>query len=187
MTARRPAWSIFACALCVSSLAIAQHGQTVPIHAEALTYDKDGVVQGCGVRLTGGEPAAGGASSWFDVSFSVFRRGIGLAQSIAYELRPSGYDGESRPARVPVQSTWVKAAEGSARLGENTERRDSLIYTLLLEDVLSLFEALASGQPLVLGIKRWGQLVDSVHTGAPVLTSDSRERVSACLERLVLE
>jgi len=39
----------------------------------------------------------------------------------------------------------------------------------------------------VLGIKRWGQRVDSVHSGAPILTSESRERVSACLEQLVLE
>src|SRR5215213_993261 len=114
--------------------ALAQNVQEMPIEALALVHERQGKVQGCGLRLTGGDPKPA-ASAWFDVSFNVFRRGIGLAQSFVYEMKRSGYEGESRPARAPVQSTWLKAAEeASARLGENTERRESLVYTLLIDD-----------------------------------------------------
>ena len=153
------------------------------MEAHALTHVRDGKVQGCGLRLTGGEPGKQ-ASAWFDVSFNVFRRGLGLAQSIAYEIRASQYDGESRPAKVPVQSTWLRVSDGGARLGENRERRDTLIYTLVMDDVLALFEAVANGDPVTLGIKRWDQRVDAVYTGAPHLSSDSRHRMSTCLADL---
>lgn len=172
------------CALCAAE-ASAQTEAAMPINAQALTYVRDGAVQGCGVRLTGGESGAP-VSAWFDVSFNLFRRGYGVAQSIAYEVRQSE-DGTSRPARVPVQTTWIKATDGSARLGENIERRESLVYALVVEDVLALFEALAESQPLVLGIKRWGQRVDSIYTGTPILTADSRHRISVCLGGLAFE
>ena len=156
----------------------------VPVAADALVHARDGAVHGCGVRLTGGEPVAGGASAWFDVSFNVFRRGIALAQSIAYEIRHSGYEGDARPARVPVQSAWLKTPGGSARMGENLQRLDTLIYPLVLDDALALFRAVASGETLTLGIKRWDQRVASVYAGAPALSDDARRRIEACLARL---
>ena len=177
-------------ALCVLGsieLAGAQGTNQMPMEALPLVHVRQGEVHGCGVRLTGGEPNAA-VSSWFDVSFNVFRRGFGLAQSIAYEMRRSGYEGEGRPARVPVQSTWLKtAAEGSARLGENTERNESLVYRLVIDDVLALFEAVASGRPVTLGIRQWGQRVDAVYTGTPILTADSRQEITACLAGLKFE
>ena len=157
----------------------------IVVEAQPLTYMRDGTVQGCGVRFTGGEPGTP-SSSWFDVSVNVFNRGVGLAQSIAYEIRRSEFDGESRPERVPVRSTWVKTAEGSTRLGESTERRESLIYRLLVDDVLAVFEAVATGQPVTLGIRRWGERVDTVYTATPVLTEDSGARMSTCLASLKL-
>jgi hypothetical protein len=162
----------------------AQGTSAIPLAAQSLVYQRDGAVQGCGVRLTGGEPSALGASAWFDVSFNVFRRGVALAQSIAYEIRRSAYAGDSRPARVPVQSTWLKAADGRARLGENNQRRETLVYTLALDDALSLFEAVGSGRAVSIGIKRWGQPTDSVYTGAPELTAETREQIGECLARL---
>jgi len=161
----------------------AQSTKSAAIEAEPLTYVRDGEVQGCGVRLTGGEPSTP-ASSWFDVSFNVFRRGVGIAQSIAYEIRRSDLEGDSRPAKVPVQSAWLSGGAGSTRRGENIERRDSLIYMLAADEVLALFETVAAGEPLTLGIKRWDQRTDAVYTGTPTLSSDSRLEISTCLARL---
>jgi len=170
-------------AFLLAGVAHAQTTGSISIDAQPVLHLREGKVHGCGVRLTGG--AAGkAASSWFDVSFNVFRRGLGIAQSIAYEIRRSEFEGDSRPAMVPVQSTWLKAAEGGARLGENTERRNTLIYTMVMDDVLNLFEALAKGEAIAIGIKHWGQRVDAVYTGAPVLSIDSRQRISSCLEDL---
>jgi hypothetical protein len=156
----------------------------IPLAAQPLVHARDGKVQGCGVRLTGGEPGVA-ASAWFDVSFNVFRRGVALAQSIAYEIKRSSYDGDARPARVAVQSAWLKAPQGAARLGENTERRDTLVYPLVLDDALGLFRALAAGEPLTVGIKRWDQRNAAVYAGKPVLTSEARQEIGNCLARLV--
>ena len=172
-------------ALLFVSGAWAQTVHSTSIEAEPLRHVRDGEVHGCGLRLTGGAPGKQ-ASSWFDVSFNVFRRGPGLAQSIAYEIRRSEYDGDSRPTQVPVQSTWLRLYDGIARVGENVERRDTLVYTLLMDDVLALFEAVANGDPVTLGIKRWGQRVDAVYTGAPLISTDSRDRMSTCLAELAL-
>lgn len=166
--------------------AAAQSATAMPVAAHALTHAREGQVQGCGLRLTGG--AAGrAASSWFDVSFNVFARGIGLAQSIAYELTRSEFDGEARPARVPVRSTWVQTAAESPRRGENLERRDTLIYTLLAEDVLALFEAAAESRSVTLGIRRWGEREDAVYRTKLELDEGVRSELHACLSRLHFE
>ena len=166
----------------------AQSGQLaappVAIEAQPITHVRGGSVQGCGVRLTGGQPGLP-ASSWFDVSLNIFERGVGLAQSIAYELRRSEV-GESRPTRVPLQTTWVAPEGRNARVGENSERKDSLIYAILLDDMLALFEAVASEAPLTLGVRRWDQREDIVYTGSAVLTSDARQKMSTCLSALTL-
>jgi hypothetical protein len=180
-------FSIACLASSVLQLHAADAPRSLPIGAEPLVYERDGMVQGCGVRLTGGDAGRTAASSWFDVSFNVFRRGIALAQSFSYEIRPSGDEGDSTPKRVPVQSTWLSGAEGTVRRGENTEQRESLVYALGLDDALSLFEALAQGRPLRVGIKRWAQREDAVYTGAPELSSESRSRIGECLAGLSLE
>jgi hypothetical protein len=162
----------------------AQSAPAIALAAQSLVHQRDGAVLGCGVRLTGGQASATGASTWFDVSFNVFRRGVALAQSTAYEIRKSGYAGDSRPARVPVQSTWLRASGANAKLGENIERRDTLVYTLVLDDALSLFEAVASGRAVSVGIKPFGQPADTVYTGAPELTTETRAQIGDCLARL---
>ncbi len=177
--------ALLVCALCAAAAAHAQSALSIPVEARPLTHMRGGAIQGCGVRLTGGEPGPA-VSVWFDVSFNIFTRGPGIAQAIAYEIKRSE-DGESAPTQVPVQSAWLKAAQGNTRVGERAERTDALVYTLLAEDVLALFEALANEQPLTLGVRRWGQRTDSVYTATPVLTGDSRRRISACLARLKLQ
>ena len=170
--------------LCALLTATAASAGEMPIAAQALVHARGGAIQGCGARLTGGETAPGATSAWFDVSFNVFRGGYALAQSYAYEFRRSEYDGEARPARVPVQSAWLKAPQGSARLGENSERRDTLVYPLVFDDALALFQALAAGQPVTVGIKRWDRRAASVYAGTPALSEEGRQRIAECLVRL---
>ena len=176
----------FAIALCAGLAAEAVSAQvSMPpmIEAQPLTFSRGGAVQGCGLRLTVAQPGRP-ASSWFDVSLNVFQRGIGVAQSIAYEIRRSELEGDSRPSRLPVQRTWVKTQTGNARMGENSDRSDSLVYRMLLEDVLVLFEAVATAQPVTLGVRPWGQREDQVFTGTAAISDDSRQAMSACLQAL---
>lgn len=166
----------------VPGVALAQ--EALPMSAESLVHERAGALVGCGIRVTGGRAAQRAASSWFDVSVNVFRRGFAVAQAVAYEMPGPTLDGEARPARVPIQSAWIAVGEASAKLGENVERQDSLIYTLALDDAISIFDAAARGLPLSLGLKRWGQRSESVHAGAATLTAESRERMAACVTRL---
>jgi hypothetical protein len=157
----------------------------IPMLAQPLVHSRGGAIAGCGARLTGGEAAPAGASAWFDVSFNVFRGGVALAQSYAYEMQRSGAEGNARPARVPVQSAWLKAPRAqAARLGENTERRETLVYPLVLDDAVALFEALAAGETVTIGIKRWDRRTASVYAGKPELTEQGRRAIADCLVRL---
>jgi hypothetical protein len=164
-------------------VALAQN--SLPIVAEPLVHQQDGNVVGCGIRVTGGRPGPASRSTWFDVSFNVFRRGIALVQAVAYEM-PRSSVGDSRPARVPVQSAWIKAGTGSGspKLGETAERMDWMVYSLALDEALSLFDATARAQPLTLGIKPWGQRSESVYDGVPSVSDAAREQIAACLARL---
>jgi len=164
--------------------AAAQPVKPLAIEARTLTHTGGGQVQGCGLRLTGGE-ARSPVSSWFDVSVNVFRHGIAIAQSIAYDMRRSDLGGDSQPATAPVESTWVRAGEGIARRGENMERGQSLIYTLVPDDVVEVFEAVARGKPVSVGIKRWGEPIDIVYSGSASMDDDSREHMSACLAEIL--
>lgn len=168
-------------ALCIPAGAVAQ--QALPMTADALIYERDGAVIGCGIRVTGGKPEPRSASSWFDVSVNVFRRGVALAQALAYEI-PKSSDGEGRAARVPIQSAWIKAGAGSAKLGENSERQDSLIYGLAFDEALALFDATGRGSPISVGIKRWGQRTATVQEGTATLNAESRQRIEGCVTRL---
>lgn len=157
---------------------------SLAIEALPLAHMRDGQVQGCGLRFTGGE-AQSPVSSWFDVSLNVFRQGIAIAQSIGYEIRRSEVEGDSRPTMAPVESTWLRAGGRTARRGENMERNGSLVYTLVPDDVVEVFEAVAKGEPVTLGIKRWGEPIDRVYTGRAVMDGESRHRIGACLAELL--
>lgn len=165
-------------------MAQAASAPPIPVEARALTHARGGAIEGCGVRLTGGEPGRA-VSVWFDVSFNLFASGPGIAQAMAYEIRRSE-EGESAPALVPLQRTWLAPATRSTRLGENVERSYSLVYTLLEEDVLALFEAVGNGEPVTLGIRPWGQPADSVYTAVPVVAAEGRSRIGECLAGLKL-
>jgi hypothetical protein len=177
----------FFCAVLALALmpaaAPAQQVRETALAADALVYRRDDVVLGCGVRLTGGEPRRA-VSTWIDVSFNVFRRGIALAQAIAYEIRRSDLEGDSQPARVPLQGAWLRTSDASPRLGENAERQETLVYALRLDDALALFEAVARSEPVTVGVKRWDERTDSVYSGRAEIADDARERLAACLGAL---
>jgi hypothetical protein len=147
---------------------------------------RDGRVQGCGVRLVGGEARAP-VSSWFDVSVNVFGADTAIAQSIVYEMKISGPEGDSVPTIAPVETTWIHIGEATTRRGENAERKSSLVYTVSVEDAIALFETVARGDSVTLGIKRWGQAEEVLYTGIPFMVDETREHMSACLEAMASE
>jgi len=177
---------LIAMLLSAACSAAAQPGKPLTIEARTLTHTRDGQVEGCGLRFTGGE-ARSPVSSWFDVSLNVFRHGVAIAQSLAYDMRRSERDGDSVPAIAPVESTWLRAGEGIARRGENPERTRSLIYTLVPDEAIDVFEAVAKGEPLSVGIKRWTEPSEAVYTGLASMDDEARQNMSACLAELLQE
>ena len=165
----------------------AQAPKPLPLAGEALTHTRDGAVQGCGVRVTGGQAAARAHSLWLDVSVNVYRQGVALVQAIAYEIQPPRYEPETRPERIAVQRAWIKPedAAGSTRLGETTEMRDALVYRVTLDDATAVFEALAAGRPLAIGIRGWGRPREAVVGGPVALSDDTRARIADCFSALV--
>lgn len=175
-------------ALTVSAPSLAQTPGALPLAGEALTHSRDGAVEGCGLRLTGGEATSGDNSLWVDLSVNVYRRGIALVQAIAYEIDVPRYEPkDTPPQRVPVQRAWVKpqAAERSTRLGENVDVRETLVYRITFEDATALFEAVASEQPVAVGVRPWGRPRETIVSGPVTLRGDTRARIADCLTALV--
>ena len=167
--------------------ASAQVNTSFPLGVEPLAHSRGGTVEGCGLRVTGGRAEKQSGSMWFDVSFNVYRRGFALVQAIAYEMPPPRYEEESRPKRVAVQRAWLKPqnADGSTRLGETTEVRETLVYPVTLDEAARLFQAVAAGEPLLIGFRAWGQARESVFGGTASLGADGRDRLAACFNALV--
>ena len=159
----------------------------LPMAAEALVHHTGNGIEGCGVRITGGRVAARSRSIWLDLSFNVYRRGPALVQAIAYDMQPSRYGDEVQPNRIAVQRAWVKprSAGGSTRLGENTQTRDAVVYAVTLDDAAALFQASASLQPIVVGVRAWNEQREWVFEGTPVLTDPGRAQLADCLTALV--
>ena len=159
----------------------------LPLVADALTHERAGRTEACGIRITGGSAGPKAASVWVDLSVNVWASGAALVQAIAYEMPPSTYDKETRPVRVPIQRAWVKPrdAPGSTRLGENLEARDGLVYRITLDDATRLFEAIATGKPLAIGMRPWGVRREWVFEGAAQLSGAARDSLRACLGALV--
>ncbi len=126
-------------------------------------------------------------SIWLDVSFNVYRSGLALVQALAYTIPASTLDGEARPRRLAVQRAWVQQEEGRGvtRAGENTERREMLVYALTLEDVGALFEAVSTGRPLTLAVTPWDERRETILKGVAALSDKNRADTTACLEALV--
>lgn len=166
----------------------AQPNSLVPLAAEALTHTRDGAVEGCGLRFTGGHIAIGAKSVWLDLSINVYRRGVAIVQALAYEIdRPRYEVPETPPQRVPVQRAWIKsqAAAGSTRLGETTEVRDSLVYRVTFDDAAAVLQAVASDQAIAMGVRPWGRPRETVLAGHVTVRNDSRARIADCLTALV--
>jgi hypothetical protein len=176
--------------LSAGSAALAASGAAesdLPLAATALVYANAGKTEGCGIRITGGRPASRGRSIWIDVSLNVYTNGAGVVQAIAYALAPSAYEGENRPERVSMQRAWVKPRESiaSTRLGENVEARDSVVYAVTLDEAGRLFQAVATGQALVIGLRAWDEPREWTFSGTAELTGDARADIGACLASLV--
>lgn len=139
------------------------------------------------MRLTGGETRPGSSSVWLDVSVNVYRPGVAVVQAIAYEISPPRYEERSPPQRLKVQRAWVRPenAPRTSRLGENTEAREALVYGVTLDDAAALFEAVATGNPVALGVRPWGRPRETVLGGRVTLGDDTRGRIADCLEALV--
>ena len=100
---------------------------------------------GCGVRLTGGEPGAS-VSPGSTCRSNLFRRGLGLHKR---SRTRSGVRGRKKaaPRRSRCAAPWLKATEGSTRLGETPSAGVAYLH-VLTDDVLSLFQAVATSSRL---------------------------------------
>jgi hypothetical protein len=159
----------------------------MPLAAAPLKYERAGKIEGCGVRVTGGSAAPKTRSVWFDLSFNVYARGTAAVQAIAYTMAPSRYEQEARPERSSIQRAWVqpRGATGSTRLGENTEARDALAYAITFDEGLRLFEAVAMAQPVVVGLRAWGEPREWRFEGIAELSDAGRAEVAKCVGALV--
>jgi hypothetical protein len=156
------------------------------MQAEALVHERAGAVHGCGVRLTGGQPEPARSSAWLDLSINVYRSGVGLVQTIVYDVPRPQFDVRTPPVRSALQSAWLRSEDmqGSTRRGENRERSDRLVYQVVIDELVPLFEAARTGQTIVFGVKSWNETTERVYSGKPRMSDESSYRLGLCLDMI---
>src|SRR5688572_21265738 len=83
-----------------------QHVVQAQIEGQPLVYVREGAVNGCGVRLFGGQAGTVGAVPYFDVSFNLWRNGAGIVKAMSYDLRVEELAAGKRPVGLPISSAW---------------------------------------------------------------------------------
>jgi hypothetical protein len=180
------AWSL---ALLLSTAAWGQNMVQAQIEGQPLVYVREGAVNGCGVRLFGGQAGTVGAVPYFDVSFNLWRNGAGMVKAISYDLRVEELAAGKRPVGLPISSAWIKTAGAAATQPlkgvQAGEDKGSILYAASAESVILLFRGLSERSVFMVGVKRTGQASERIFSGRPQLADNDREQVRSCLQELM--
>jgi hypothetical protein len=184
-------WRVLALGLLVPQFyfpCFAQNVSHVRIDSQPLVYVRSGVINGCGVRLLGGEFGPVEPIAWFDVSFNIYAQGIGMIKALSYDVRIEEMKSGKRGPAVPVQGAWIKVDGSMATRPlkgiSSGEDLGSIVYAASADDVFPLFFGLLEGKQFMVAIQRKGQSGERIYAGAPTLDEADAKRISSCLNEL---
>ena len=179
---------LFLAALLWQSACAAQTVFSAELTGQPLQYMKDGVVNGCGIRIVALRPMGGRVVMAIDVSINVYASGAAIFQAGTYDAElPVGSSKKGEP--LPVASAWIKAqgAVATKPVGRSSMAaadKVSLIYVTELESALAVFRAQARGEPVQVSVTRRGSDIGSIFAGPVTLDASERAQLGACLGEL---
>ena len=170
------------------------------LDGQALVYMKDGVIDGCGIRvLVVDLPAAYNQVSLitaYDVSFNLKPSGLAVVQARSTDATLSDYESgdKNRRRAIAPEKFWLKASgarptapdkrmNGTMLPGDD---RGSVVYLSELDSVIALFTAHGARKPISMGVIRPGMRTERVFSGQINMSDSERKQVSSCLDELAI-
>jgi len=188
-------------ALALSLLAAATVGcsETVVearLDGQPLVYLKDGIVDGCGVRVIVVELPSNRSApiTAYDASFNIKApgRGIITAQTADATLADFESGKPERRKAIPPESFWFKALGGKATAPDDRtagkmlagDEAGSVVYLSDVGPVMALFTSQAARKPIQMGVKRPGAAAEKIFSGTIEMSDGDRARIAACVAEL---
>lgn len=167
-------------------IAFAQSNAEVEMTGQPLTYNKGGIITGCGIRVVGVTPVIPGKKTFkaFDVSANVWKTGASMVKMIGEERPVSNPLGGGR--RQLLNGGWLKADGKTPAAGEFKESatdRGAYLFPADVDGAALFILAAATGKGLQVAVQ-WNKKTEWIYTGIAKLTDGERARVLDCLNEI---
>lgn len=152
---------------------------------------KDGVVLGCGYRITAVPKNTSRSTPVvvMDTSINLFRGVVMLKGGAVKFVARSGQPGVGEPVVQPIETFWLKvpnvrptrAREGKIMPAENN---GYLIYGETADVLVGLLSAVWNREALTIGVRIKGETNDRIYTGVAELSDADIQQVRQCIQEV---
>jgi hypothetical protein len=168
--------------------ALAQSILEVDLIGQPLSYTKEGVVEGCGVRVVGVISPVPGDKAFksFDVSANLWKSGQALVKMIGEET-PVADPIPSKARRMVLKNGWLKA-EGktsAAPLGgdfkSSTTDKGAYLFPVAFDGSIDFILAAARGERVQVAVRR-DVKAEWIYSGRVRLSDPEKNQILNCLK-----
>lgn len=176
--------------LLTPSALMAQNVIPTNMEGQPLMYMKDGAVNGCGLRIIGGNPSQTSAIvNMFDVSINVYRSEGAMVKIVSYSTTVAELQTNKPPKTIKVKSGWLKtpgekATDPGVNPAVSGDDPNSILYRTSIDSAISIFTAYARQQPISVGIFRAADTSERVYYGRINMSSQEMEQHRSCIQEL---
>lgn len=181
----------FFCALILGATILVGQAQTMieaNLTGQPLSYQKNGVVTGCGMRIFAFVQTPGSQMGRvLDASFNFWDGGQSLVKAIFSEYDAQALQRGQKMRALPISRVWLKASGSKATDPLNGkvspgEDEHSIIYATSLDSVLDLFLTVLDKQPISIGLQQKTDKQERIYFGTVALTDSEARQVRLCLD-----
>lgn len=172
-------------------IASAQSMIEVDLVGQPLSYSKDGVVNGCGVRVVGVISPVPGDKTFksFDVSANIWKSGQALVKMIGEET-PISEPIPSKSRRVSLRYGWLKA-EGKTPASPiggdfkaSLDDKGAYLFPVALDGSIEFILAVVRNERVQVAIRRDAK-ADWIYSGMVRLSDLETNQVRNCLKEIL--
>ena len=151
-----------------------------------------GYIGMCGVRVIGVKVSElpDQSSDGIDFTFSLNAQG-GTVKVATYDVSIISKRKTQKPRIVPIKSAWIRTSDGEAaipldgKFHANPEAAGSILYDASIYSIVSLFDALHTGDRVQIGIQRTHENKNRVYSGIVKMKDSDQTQIAGCLDDLV--
>jgi hypothetical protein len=157
---------------------------------QPLSYGKNGVVTGCGLRVVGVISPVPGSKTFrsFDISANFWKSGAALVKMIG-ETNTVSDAPSGKGTREALRNGWIKAegkspaAPNGETFKESTEDKNAYLFPVALDGSVDFIIAAMKGNRVQVGIN-WSEPTEWIYTGTIHLEAQEKKQIAQCFGEL---